>query len=108
MALDENIEAFVVYVSSLELKMAIYLAKKAQLALLFAKKITVPAKYLYFADVFLEESVNVLSEQIRVNAHAIGLEKGKQPPYRRIYSLKPFELKTFKNYIEINLANNFI
>ena len=53
-ALDEHIEAFVVHVSSLSLgsKMTIHPAWKAQIALLLAKKVTIPAKYLEFADAF--------------------------------------------------------
>ena len=69
MALDENIEAFVVYVNSLSLgsKMTIHLAGKAQIALLLAKKVTVLAKYLDFADVFLKESAEVLPEYTGIN-----------------------------------------
>ena len=51
-ALDENVEAFVVHVSSLRSRINIHPAKKAQLALLLTKKVTVPTKYLDFADVF--------------------------------------------------------
>ena len=61
-ALDENIEAFVVNVSSLGLKMTIHLAREAQLAFLLAEKVTVPTKYLDFTDVFLEKLANVLLE----------------------------------------------
>ena len=78
------------------------------MALLLAKKVIVPAKYSDFANVFLEKSANVFSEQIRVNEHAIELEKDKQPPYKLIYNLRPVELKTLKTYIKINLANRFI
>ena len=106
--LDENFEAFVVHVSSLGSKMTIHLARKAQLALLLAKKVTVSTDYLDFADVFLEESANVLLERTGANKHAIELEEGKQPSYRPIYNLRPIELKTFKAYIETNLANGFI
>ena len=73
-----------------------------------AKKVTVSAKYLDFADVFLKKSANVLWKQTEINEYAIKLEKGKQPPYRPIYSLGPVELKTLKTYIEINLGNGFI
>ena len=66
------------------------------------------AKYADFADVFLKESAEVLPEYIKINEHAIELEWGKQPLYGLIYSLDLVELKTFKTYIEINLANNFI
>ena len=96
--MDKNIEAFVVHVSFVGLRMTIYPAKEAQLAFLLAKKVIVPAEYLDFADMFSEESTNVLSEQIGVNKHVIKLEEGKQPPYRLIYSLGPVELKTFKTY----------
>ena len=43
-----------------------------------------------------------------VNEHAIELEKGKQPPYKPIFSLGPVEYKIFKTYIGINLPNGFI
>ena len=108
MALDENIEAFAVYVNSLESRIIIHLAREAQIALILAKKVTFPAKYSDFAIVFLEKSANILLEQTRVNKHAIELEKGKQLPYKPIYSLEPVEFKTFKTYIETNLANGFI
>ena len=97
-----------VHVSSLGLRMTIHSARKAQLALLLAEKVTVPAEYSNFADVFLEELTNVLPWQTGANEHAIELEKGKQPPYGPIYSLEPVELETFKIYIKTNLANGFI
>ena len=40
--------------------------------------------------------------------HAIKLEKGKQSPFRLIYSLGLVELETLKNYIKTILANSFI
>ena len=67
-----------------------------------------PTKYLDFADLFLEKSANVFPKQTGEKEHAIKLEKGKQPFYRPIYSLRPVELKTLKTYIETNLANGFI
>ena len=75
--LNKNIEVFVVHVSSLGSKITIHLAKEAQLALLLAKKVTVLAKYLDFANVFLEESANILPEQIGANEHTIKLQEGK-------------------------------
>ena len=63
-ALDEITKVFVVHVSfpSLRLRMTINLAKKTQIALLLAKKFTIPAKYSDFANVFLEKLANVLLE----------------------------------------------
>ena len=78
------------------------------MALLLAKKVTIPAKYSDFADIFLEESANVLPEQTGANEHTIELKKGKQPPYEPIYSLGPVELKILKTYIKTNLVNGFI
>ena len=81
-ALDENIEAFVVHVSSLSLgsKMTIYPAWEAQIAFLVTEKVTVPAKYSDFADVFFKKSAKVLLKRTGINEHAIELEDGKQPP----------------------------
>ena len=97
-----------VHISSSKSKIIIYLARETQMALLLAKKVTVPAKYTDFADVFSNESANILPEQIGVNEHAIKLEEGKQPSYELIYNLEPIELKTLKTYIKTNLANGFI
>ena len=109
-ALNKNIEAFVVHVSSLSLgsKMTIHLAWKAQIALLLAREVTVLAEYLDFANIFSKESTKVLPKRTDINEHAIELEEGKQAPYGPIYNLGPIELKTLKTYIETNLANNFI
>ena len=97
-----------IYISSLWSKMIIHPARKAQLALLLAKKVTFLAKYSDFANMFSEESTNVLSEQTKANKHTIKFEEGKQLSYEPIYRLEPVELKTFKTYIETNLANGFI
>ena len=95
-------------INSLRLKITIHPAREAQIALLLAKKITIPAKYSDFADVFLEELVNVLSKQTGVNKYAIKLKKGKQLPCGLIYSLRLVEFEILKTYIKINLANGFI
>ena len=87
--LDKSIEAFLMHISSLKLRITIHPAKKAQIALLLAQQITVRAKYSDFADIFLEELANILLKQTGVNNHVIELEKGKQPPYGPIYSLRP-------------------
>ena len=106
--MDRNIEAFVVYMISFTLKMTIYSAYKAQIALLITKKVIILAKYADFANIFLKKLAEVLPEQTNINKHAIKLIDGKKPLYRPIYSLGPVELKTLKNYIKTNLANGFI
>ena len=108
MALDENIETFVMHTSSLGSKMSIHPARKAQLALLLTKKVYVSIKYPDFADVFSEKLANVLPKHTGANKCAIKLEKNKQPTYKPIYSLGPVELETLKIYIETNLTNNLI
>ena len=106
--IDENVKAIVVHVNSLGLRMSIHPARKAQFALLLTEKVTMPTKYLDFADVFSKKSANILLDWTGANEHAIKLEEGKQPSYRPIYSLKPVELETFKTYIETNMPNGFI
>ena len=86
------------------------LDQKVKIAALIADKAsaTIPTKYLDFEDVFSKKSAAILPEHIEINTYAINLEKGKQSPYRSIYSLGPVKLETLKTYIEINLANSFI
>ena len=76
-ALEENVEAFLVLISSRKSKMSIHPARKAQLALPLTKKVTVPIELLDFADVFSEKSPNVLPEQTGANEDALELEEGK-------------------------------
>lgn len=75
--MDENIEAFMVYGTffslCLESTMSIYLAKKAQIALLHTKKILILNKYLDLSNVFLEEKVSILLEITKLNQHTIKL-----------------------------------
>ena len=49
-----------------------------------------------------------LLENTGINEHTIKLEKGKQPFFGPIYSLRPVELEILKIYIKKNLANDFI
>ena len=53
--------------------MSIYPARKAQLALLLTKEVTILVEYSDFINVFSEKSANVLPEQIRANEYAIEL-----------------------------------
>lgn len=50
----------------------------------------------------------MIPKYTEINTYAINLKKGRQSPYRSIYSLKLLELETVKIYIKINLANSFI
>ena len=66
MALDENIKAFVMYISFLGLKIPIHPMKKAQMALLLGKKSTIMAKFLDFTNVFLKKLANIFSKQTSI------------------------------------------
>ena len=70
--MDEPIETFVVHVIFF-LTMAIYLARKAQIALLIAKEVQISSEYSGFLDVFSEEKALILPEATELNQHAIEL-----------------------------------
>ena len=106
--LDKNIKAFIVCIAFFTLAITIYLTCKAKIALLLAKKVTVLAKYLDFADVFLKKLAKVLPKQTGVIESTSRLEKRKQLVYEPIYSQRFVEFDTSKTCIEINLANSFI
>ena len=96
-ALDENVEAFVVHVTSLSLNsMPIHPAREAQIASLVIEEVQIPSEYSDFSDVFSEERASILPEATELNQHAIELQEGQQPPYGPIYSLGPVELETLK------------
>ena len=68
---------------------------------------TIPKAYNEFIDVFSEESANVLPKHGKQD-HAIDLMDDKQPPYGPIYNLSETELTTLRQYIDKNLASQFI
>ena len=57
MVISENVKNFVMHVSclSLESKITIHFAQKAQIALLLVKKVTVLIKYVDLAKVFFKK-----------------------------------------------------
>ena len=105
---DEIVEAFVVHVTSLNLKITVNLARKTKIALLLAEKVIIPAEYTDFVNVFLKELAEILPERTDINKYAIELKESKQPPYKPIYTRGPIELEILMTYIETNLANDFI
>ena len=77
-ALDENVEAFVVNVTSFSLNsMSIHPTRKAQIASLIAEEVEIPTDYSDFLDVFSEKKALVLSEITDLNQHVIELQKGQ-------------------------------
>ena len=111
MALNVYNKTFVVYVVIQEQeKMPMHFKKQTQVrALLFDKAlIEILTKYSDYNNIFLVENIAKLSENTRMNKHAVKLEEGKQLSFRPIYNLKLVELETLKIYIKTNLANGFI
>ena len=77
-ALDENVEAFVVHVTSLSLNsMPIYPAREAQIASLVIEEVQIPSEYSDFSDVFSEERASILPEAADLNQHAIELRENQ-------------------------------
>lgn len=76
--------------------------------MLLAKKVGVSKQYAELLYIFFKKSTVKLSNHLYINKHAIDLDVGKEPPYRPIYNLTIMKLKTFKTYIQTNLANVFI
>lgn len=61
MVLDENIEFFVIYITSFSLGLIlIYLVTKAQIVFQFTIKVTILAKYFDFANIFIKKKTSIL------------------------------------------------
>ena len=75
--MNENVEAFVIYMTLLTLEIIIHLAKKAQIALLITEKVIVLVDYLDYTNVFPKKLADVLSERIDINNYAIKLVDNK-------------------------------
>lgn len=76
-ALASEKEVFVVHITYLKSKMLIYLACKAQITLLLAKKVSVFKEYADFLDIFSKKSIIMLSDYFNINKHTIDLKTGK-------------------------------
>lgn len=75
---------------------------------MLAKKITIPDKYLDFANIFSKKSATILSKCFNIKKHVINLKLAKQPLYSLIYSLDLIEFKILKIYIKMKLVNSFM
>lgn len=105
-ALNSEDDTFVMHIASFFA--IIHLFWEVLIAPIEVKKVTVPTKYLGFADVFSSDSAAELSKYTGIKNLSIDLIKGHQPSDRPIYSLGPVKLETLKTYNKINLANGFI
>ena len=58
-----------------------------------------PPKYHDFGDIFQAAEKQSLSER-GPHDHAIDLEPGQQPPFRKLYSMSPTELDALRVYLD--------
>ena len=75
--LDENIEAFMMHMTSLSLSkpaMSIYPAREAKIALLTIEEVKIPAKFSDFSYVFSEKKALILPKLTKLNQYAIELQ----------------------------------
>ena len=73
-ALNKNNETFVVYMAALSIVDSnVYPSWHAQIALLEAKKVTIPSKYADYTNVFSPNSTAELPEHTGINDHPIHL-----------------------------------
>ena len=77
--LDENVKVFVIHIAFLNLDMTLYPAWKAEIALLFFRKVVFLKKYTTFANVFLKKLAHILLEHMGINKYKIKLQKDNQP-----------------------------
>jgi hypothetical protein len=66
-----------------------------------------PAEYEEYQDVFEKKNVDTLPQHRRYDC-GIELQEGAQPPFGPIYSLSQNELAALRDYLDENLAKNFI
>ena len=75
-ALDENVEVFVMHMTSHSLNlMLIDPARKAQIVLLVIKEVQILSEYSDFLDIFLEKEALILLEVLKINQYAIEVQK---------------------------------
>lgn len=75
--MDLRKKAFIIHIAYLSLKIIIYLAWEAQIIFLIIKKIDILAKYLDYANVFLEKSAVELPKHCNINKYFMNLKLDK-------------------------------
>lgn len=97
-ALDLDLETFVVYISAFIGKDLIHLFYIIKIATLLWDKapIEVPTKYFNYVDVFSFDLVIELPKNTSINKVVMILVEEKQPPYGLIYTLSQIKLETLK------------
>lgn len=112
-ALEENVNIFVVHVAVLEAPESIMSIEPFWLPLLatLQQKKTlseISRDYKKYTNVFSTDLVIKLPENMGMNEHVINLVESKQLLYRSIYNLSLVKLETLKMYIKTHLKTRFI
>jgi len=68
----------------------------------------IPPEYHDFLDVFSKSKADKLPNHNPAYNHHINLKEGKQPPFGPIYSLSKVESAALQDFLQENLARNFI
>ena len=68
----------------------------------------IPKEYAQFRKLFEEETDATALPKHQPWDHEIVLEEGKQPTFNPIYALSEKELRTLRDYIEVNIKKGFI
>jgi hypothetical protein len=68
---------------------------------------TLPTYYKEYQDVFENKNIDLFSQH-RPYDCTIDLQEGTQLPFGPIYNLSQNELAAFREYLDENLAKNFI
>lgn len=97
-------KTFIIYLAYFNKKILIYFAYKTLITLLMVKKVTIPAQYLDFANLFLNKLAIKFFRHFNINKYLINLKSNKHLYYRLSYSPRLVKLKIIKIYVKINLA----
>ncbi len=68
---------------------------------------TIPKAYKNLVNVFSPSNASSLPPH-RDEDHVIELEYGKTPPFSPLYNLSEYQLKTLREYMDKNFANEII
>ena len=86
---------------------ATYMIYATQIAESTRKSSLLPDQYKEYQDVFEKKNADMLPQH-RPYDCGIDLQEGSQPPFGPIYSLSQNELAALREYLDENLAKNFI
>ena len=78
---------------------------KIQFASVQIDKVILLKKYDKYSDIFSEEEVSQLADDIKIS-HVIDIEESKEPLYKSTYSLSVKELQVLCEYIASSMTKS--